>query len=107
MRRHKSLRLPNPVPPENLIEPFFWSVFAIAITLQLSHNDGVAHPRREMLQLYPIQMIQPTVFLANLYAATSEFCKYDSNGGIREGLYASAAHSKQLHDPGSLGGWNR
>ena len=32
----------SPVPSENLIEPFFWSVFAITITLQLSHYKATA-----------------------------------------------------------------
>jgi hypothetical protein len=48
-----------------VIGPFFWSVFAIAITLQLSHNDGVAHRRWEMPQHYLIPVVQQAMFLAN------------------------------------------
>jgi len=38
------IRKSKPVPPVNIIVPFFWSLFAIAIRLQSRRSDGAGHP---------------------------------------------------------------
>ena len=69
----------KPVPPVNIIVPFFESLFATAIRLQFSRIDDAGHQRGETRQLFPTLAVQLFGFLADLCLTTSAFYRYGNS----------------------------